>query len=258
MATWLDNTNIEKCYNEWKIGMAARNAGRALELNLLYGSGIYKDMDVASLYPETVLAARPIEKLHDFCLNNSILVEGGHKNGKYVVTFSKFGVPFTVTSDSYTDYIGMNSYTANMIINELTAIYKGPSFKVWANSFYGMSSGGRPTGKPFKNAVVEYCEEDVMATKEMIQSWANSNSSIKAVGEAELKRKLFGIDKVIFNNPATVVLWKDGTKTVVKCQDGDTFDKEKGLAMAICKKALGTNESHSNFNYIFKKWITED
>lgn len=47
------------------------------------------------------------------------------------------------------------------------------------------------------------------------------------------------IKNVIFNNPATIVFWADGTKTVVKCQEGDIFDPEKGLTMAITKKALG-------------------
>lgn len=47
------------------------------------------------------------------------------------------------------------------------------------------------------------------------------------------------IRKVIFNAPATVVLWSDGTKTVVKCGPNDIFDKEKGLAMAIVKKMGG-------------------
>jgi hypothetical protein len=58
------------------------------------------------------------------------------------------------------------------------------------------------------------------------------------------------IKKVIFNNPTTIVYWKDGTKTVVKCQEGDTFDQEKGLAMAICKKIMGNK---SNFNNQFKR-----
>lgn len=49
----------------------------------------------------------------------------------------------------------------------------------------------------------------------------------------------FAIKDVIFNDPATIVLWKDGTKTVVKIQNGEEFDPEKGLAMAITKKALG-------------------
>ena len=47
------------------------------------------------------------------------------------------------------------------------------------------------------------------------------------------------IEKVIYNGPATIVKWADGTKTVVKCCEDDMFDPEKGLAMAISKKALG-------------------
>lgn len=61
----------------------------------------------------------------------------------------------------------------------------------------------------------------------------------------------FEIEKVVFNDPATIVIWKDKTKTVVKCQEGDAFDPEKGLAMAIAKKALGNK---SNFNNTIKKW----
>lgn len=65
------------------------------------------------------------------------------------------------------------------------------------------------------------------------------------------------IDKVKFNKPATIVFWKDGSKTVVKCQKGDKFDKEKGLAMAITKKVYGTNKSGNNFNDILKKFLDE-
>lgn len=63
------------------------------------------------------------------------------------------------------------------------------------------------------------------------------------------------IKKVIFNYPATIVLWNDGSKTVVKCQDGDIYDPEKGLAMAISKKALGNKGNYCNE---FKKWLPED
>ena len=59
------------------------------------------------------------------------------------------------------------------------------------------------------------------------------------------------IRKVIFNDPATVVLWSDGTKTVVKCGPEDTFDMEKGLAMAIVKKMAG-NDNH--FHKVFKQY----
>lgn len=60
------------------------------------------------------------------------------------------------------------------------------------------------------------------------------------------------VKKVIFNNPCTIVVWADGTKTIVRSQDGDNFDLEKGLAMAIAKKALGNS---GNYYDEFKKWL---
>lgn len=72
--------------------------------------------------------------------------------------------------------------------------------------------------------------------------------------EPFLPSKTPDIEKVIFNDPATIVIWKDKTKTVVKCQEGDTYSPELGLAMCISKKYLGNK---GNFNEVFKKWIPE-
>lgn len=66
--------------------------------------------------------------------------------------------------------------------------------------------------------------------------------------------KLPAIKKVIFNNPATIVMWADETKTVVKAQNNEIFDPEKGLAMAITKKALG---NEGNYFEVIKKHVTE-
>lgn len=63
------------------------------------------------------------------------------------------------------------------------------------------------------------------------------------------------IDKVIFNDPATIVFWNDHVKTVVKCQDGDVFDPEKGLAMAITKRFFGNQGNYCNE---FQKWLPEE
>ena len=68
-----------------------------------------------------------------------------------------------------------------------------------------------------------------------------------------LDTELPKIKKVIFNKPATIVIWDDKTKTIVKCQDGDVFDKEKGLAMAIVKKLYG--ENRGKYNNIINKWV---
>lgn len=59
------------------------------------------------------------------------------------------------------------------------------------------------------------------------------------------------IRNVIFNEPLTIVIWADGTKTFVKVVYDD-FDPEKGLAMAIAKKALGNKYNYFN---IIKKWV---
>lgn len=63
------------------------------------------------------------------------------------------------------------------------------------------------------------------------------------------------IKDVIFNNPATIIKWKDGTKTVVKCADGDIYNKETGFALCIIKKMYGNDNSYQR---LFKRWIKED
>lgn len=47
-------------------------------------------------------------------------------------------------------------------------------------------------------------------------------------------------DKVILHDPAVVVYWNDGTKTVAKAQN-ERYDPEKGLAMCFVKKMLDMN-----------------
>lgn len=49
------------------------------------------------------------------------------------------------------------------------------------------------------------------------------------------------IRKVIFNPPATIIIWNDGTKTVVKNSPGDIFDPYFGFIAAYAKHAFGNN-----------------
>ena len=71
----------------------------------------------------------------------------------------------------------------------------------------------------------------------------------------ELYSGMFGIKKVIFHDPATIVFWNDGTKTVVKCSKDDKYSKEVGLAFCIMKKLYGNEYI---FHQILKKWCTEE
>ena len=63
--------------------------------------------------------------------------------------------------------------------------------------------------------------------------------------------------KVLIQGTATIIWWSDGTKTVVKCQKGDKIDPEKGIAMCVMKKFMGTNETHSNYLDFAKDAIAE-
>lgn len=63
-----------------------------------------------------------------------------------------------------------------------------------------------------------------------LQAWAKDNGIIED-SHAE---------RVIFNGPATVTFFTDGTKTVTKAKDGDDFDPLFGL-MACALRKVGNN-----------------
>ena len=92
--------------------------------------------------------------------------------------------------------------------------------------------------------VDKYCYDDVVTPRDLLNYMYGMSSS-----------HIPEIKNVIFNDPATIVFWEDETKTVVKCQDGDEFDPEKGLAMAIVKKAYGNKSNYCNK---LKKWLPKE
>lgn len=60
--------------------------------------------------------------------------------------------------------------------------------------------------------------------------------------------------KVIFHDPATIIYWTDGTKTVVKCGEEDMYDKEKGILLCYMKKAV---DNSSYFNTVLRNCISK-
>ena len=48
------------------------------------------------------------------------------------------------------------------------------------------------------------------------------------------------IRRIVFSGPATIVFWEDGTKTVVKCMEGEKFERYAGFAAACMKKMFGS------------------
>lgn len=70
---------------------------------------------------------------------------------------------------------------------------------------------------------------------------------IKGLSKSDIKQ-------VIYNNPATIVYFTDGSKIVVKTMEGDEFNEEVGLAMAVMKKIFGSSTAFKKFA---RKWIIE-
>lgn len=60
------------------------------------------------------------------------------------------------------------------------------------------------------------------------------------------------IKQVVYQNPATIVFWNDGTKTVSKCHKGDEYSPEAGLVLCILKKTQGRT-----LKGLFEAWIPE-
>lgn len=107
---------------------------------------------------------------------------------------------------------------------------------------------------------VKYMPEDIFFTLSGIDTNTCCQSSqTSQTGQATQKpaEKIFAIPEiknVIFNKPATIVIWADDTKTVVKAQGRDRYSKDFGLAMCIVKKL---KDNKGNYNDIFKKWCEQ-
>jgi hypothetical protein len=69
-------------------------------------------------------------------------------------------------------------------------------------------------------------------------------------------KKVFNVpnvEKVLFRNPATIVWFSDGTKSVAICGYDDVYDKETGMAICLCKRMLGNKE----YRELMDKWCYE-
>ena len=69
--------------------------------------------------------------------------------------------------------------------------------------------------------------------------------------------KVPAIEEVIFNEEGktTIVRWAGGDKTVVRCGEGETFDRYTGFMAAICKKLFGgTTTAKKLMNSLDKKY----
>lgn len=99
---------------------------------------------------------------------------------------------------------------------------------------------------------MEKLEKRILYDGEMLMNYLKTQTDYSFLSKV---RKTFKIKRVIFNRPATIIFWNDGTKTVVKTQKGEAYDLEKGLTMAVTKKLFGNTGRYYNE---VKKWLPKD
>ena len=61
------------------------------------------------------------------------------------------------------------------------------------------------------------------------------------------------IKEIIYNNPVTVINWSDGTRTIARCAEEDTYSPEMGLLIAYLKKIIGNDTLRKLLN----NWVPE-
>lgn len=177
-----------------------------------------------------------------------------HRNVDYISYRKKSSGAFEKLSDTITKEYSEKKEDNRMVYHvkfegtdKLYAYYCAPYISLQLGQIY-MIQADHITN--YKNPV----------TIVRIDNRVPAGVNIRTITRARLfegaKRPDDRIDRVIFNKEklTTVVLWKDGTKTIVKCQPGDMWDEEKALAMCYMKKALGNRGA---FNEVIKKYCAE-
>lgn len=73
-----------------------------------------------------------------------------------------------------------------------------------------------------------------------------SYNQCRANLDATKQQRKLTAKRIIFNDPATIVIWEDGSKTVVKAHGADKYNPLTGVALCYMKKALGNTSRKLN------------
>lgn len=148
----------------------------------------------------------------------------------------KKGMKVEIADGKYTSgYIEAFDY-----VHLLVGIYvDGDARKLrWVNPKDILVGHPDPKGEPGKSGcdgykIHTYICDDIEMTKRMVNAMYGIRYSYP-------KAK-----KIVYDEAAgvTVVLWNDGTKTVVKAAEGEVHDSYHGYCVALAKKLHGTNSA---------------
>lgn len=137
---------------------------------------------------------------------------------------------------------------------EYSGKFTGMTGKV--GKYYGSAKNGPKVGVEFPGMKND-CESglfwfsvekvEVLQTPPFVEYLMNDSAftATLAEGTSRMHRKrerlpFPDVKKVIFSGPKTIVLWADGTKTIVSCGEGDTYDYYSGFCAAVVKKLFGS------------------
>lgn len=81
------------------------------------------------------------------------------------------------------------------------------------------------------------------AAKYISNKYTKSYEQAMAKGEFRTMKYVYKPLKIIYNDPATIVFWRDGTKTVVKRMEKEKFNPYTAFCAALAKKIYGSNSA---------------
>lgn len=130
----------------------------------------------------------------------------------------------------------IHSWPENMLTSLPTATYNFQikdllDLDTFAKTWNGITNdtieGGRKAMKKFNDTMgIKGTHQDPLNQKEVEEEYWEFDDLVK---------------RIVFNPPATIVFWFDGTKTVVKCGKDQPFNPYYGFCAAVTKRMLGHN-----------------
>lgn len=208
----------------------------------------------------------PIKTVHSELVGRYIHFTDGKYKGRYATIRRVLQCvnEFKLSDDTYyqVEFIFFTSYGKIETNTDEYVVY-GYRSHFSLVGFSQIEHKAQKHAKDFNKTVesVKYNDCSVSFSRDLQSYVINDNSVTKEIINNMIGLKPYNynsIKKVYFNKPYTILILKDGRKAIVKCGEGEEYDPEKGLALAICKIGLGTNRSMSNYYDIFKKWLPKE
>lgn len=122
---------------------------------------------------------------------------------------------------------------SNKIINEAANQHNQGSM-IDAMRYAAMaSSSSTPNCHCFSQHTTGLPDESTLGTypRENFAVFVEGNWNIPSAHEPK---------QIIYSGNRTIVMWADGTKTVVKCAKGQKYDEYSGFVAALAKKMFGS------------------